>query len=122
MAHVEEIVVNAVNLALGLVILLQVLDLGRILHRERPETLTARLFFAQKQFVRLTSLLLVGLVIFGVSNAFELYGDIMHIDWAVNEAIEAVALLFVLLALLRFRQVLLPPNAREVVPVPQEGP
>lgn len=116
MTHVQEILANSVNLALSLVILIQILDVGWVLFREKSEVVTARLFFAERRFVRYASLLLAGLIVFMVSNAFELYGDIIHIDWTVNEAIETVSLVVLMVSLFLLRRILGQASSRQNVP------
>lgn len=122
MTHVQEILANSVNLALSLVILIQILDLGRVLFREKSEVVTARLFFADQRFVRSSILLLTALIVFMVSNAFELYGDVVHIDWTVNEAIETASLVVLMASLFLLRRILGRASSRQpVARVHREG-
>jgi hypothetical protein len=103
MSHPLEIVVNSINLALSVVLFLQLLGLGRTFAKVTPDVLAARASFAGPRFVRAVGVLLVALVVFVVSNTFELYGDVLEIDWTVNEMIETVSLVLLIasLALLR---------------------
>lgn len=103
LSHTVEVVTNGINLALGVIIVLQIIGIGRIFLRAKPEVIAARAFLAERRFLRTSWLLLMALVIFTISNGFELYGDVMHIDWTVNEIIESVSLVGIMAALMRFR-------------------
>lgn len=92
MSHVSEIVINTVNVGLSLLVLVSLVALARETARQGLNVVGARLFLRKKDALRALLLVLVGMIVFIASNVLELYGDIFHIDWYVNEAVETISL------------------------------
>ena len=112
--HTEEIAINAVNVGLSALIVLLLLGLARIASRQGLEVVGARLFLKKKQAAHAGLLIIAGLATFIASNVLELYGDVYHLDWYVNEIVETVALTPMIAGLVQYRSILrLPTKARE---------
>lgn len=109
-SHDAEIAINAVNVGLSLLILVLLLVLVRETARQGVNVVGARLFLRKKEALRGLLLVLVGIVVFIASNVLELYGDVFHIDWNVNEAVETIALAPMITGLARFGQILRLPS------------
>jgi hypothetical protein len=106
--------INAVNVGLSLVMVLLLLALARIAGRQGLEVVGARLFLRKKQAAFAGMLIIAGLTTFIASNVLELYGDVYHLDWYVNEIVETIALMPMIAGLVQYRGILrLPAKARE---------
>lgn len=110
MSHDTEIAINAVNVGLSLIILVLLLSLARDTVRQGLNVVGARLFLRKKEASHGLLLVLVGIVVFMTSNVLELYGDVFHIDWYANEALETIALAPMIAGLVRFHQMLRLPS------------
>lgn len=109
-SHDTEIAINAINVGLSLLILSLLLVLVRQTARQGLNVVGARLFLRKKEALRGLLLILAGIVVFIASNVLELYGDVFHIDWNVNEAVETIALAPMITGLAWFQQILRLPS------------
>jgi hypothetical protein len=109
-SHNTEIAINAVNVVLSLMILVLLLVVARNSVRQGLNVVGARMFLRKKEASRGLLLVLVGIVTFIASNVLELYGDVFHIDWYVNEVVETIALAPMIAGLARFHQILRLPS------------
>lgn len=113
MSHAAEIAVNAVNVGLSLIVVLLLFALARTVGRQGLEVVVARLYLRKKRAARAVILIIAGLAIFILSNVLELYGDVFHIDWYVNEIVETVSLTPMIAGLAQYAAILrLPTKAR----------
>lgn len=110
MAHIAEIAVNAVNVGISLTILVLLLSIARDSIRQGLDVVSARLFLRKKEAMWGMLFVLGGLVVFLGSNLLELYGDVFHIDWVVNEAVETLALVPMAVGLVQYHLILRLPS------------
>jgi hypothetical protein len=117
-SHVAEIAVNAVNVGLSLIVVLLLFALARAVGRQGLEVVVARLYLRKKRAAGAVILIIAGLAIFILSNVLELYGDVFHIDWYVNEIVETVSLIPMIAGLAQYAAILrLPAKARRAASI-----
>lgn len=105
-SHTAEIAVNAVNVGLSLVFVLLLVALARTVGRLGLDLVVARLYLQKRQAARAVLLIIAGLSVFILSNVLELYGDVFHLDWYVNEIVETLSLTPMIAGLVQYRAIL----------------
>jgi hypothetical protein len=105
-SHFVEIATNAVNVGVSIAIIGTIAVLLNTVRKSGKNLIVARLFLLGRQAWRGGSLLLLGLFVFLSSNVLELYGDVFHLDWVVNEVVETGSLGVILAGLLWFVAIL----------------
>lgn len=112
MSHIIEILTNAVNVGVSVAILALLVVLAGQIRKHGKDLVVSRLFLQQREAGRAATLVTVGLVVFLISNVLELYGDIYHIDWVVNEIVETISLFIMIAGLAKFASILHIPARR----------
>jgi len=113
-----EVAVNAVNLVVSIAILAVLAILVNQVRALGVQVSMASLFFQVRESEWAARLVLYGLIVFLVSNMLELYGDVVSIDWTVNEIVETASLFLLLAGLYRLAAMLrIPASARTSVHV-----
>jgi undecaprenyl pyrophosphate phosphatase UppP len=121
MPHIVEIAADATTVGLTVVMILIIVAIARRAAKIGPETVAARLFLRQKEAARAALVLVIGLVVFMTSNLLELYGDIEHIDWVVNEIVEIGTMVAMIAGLLLIARLVHVPD-RQTLSIALEDP
>lgn len=100
MTHLVEIITNVVNVGASIGIVGLLVWLAGQLRTQGKDVVVSRLVLQQRETSLVVAILLLGLLVFIGSNVLELIGDILHLDWVVNEIVETIALFVMLVGLI----------------------